>query len=100
MGLYGEGRTYAVFGYCKKSRDVIVSPLFTRGLMKIDEHEYRRGLLVGLNGGRSGKTDLEGPISRMQLWDRVQPISSRIIAFALFTKLALLSALLYYFVKK
>jgi hypothetical protein len=40
---------------------------------------------------------LEGPISRLNIHKRVEPVNSRILAFMIFAKVALLASILYYF---
>lgn len=51
-----------------------------------------------IQGGAAGQRDGwgEGPITRLDLWSRAQPISSKVFAFLLFGKLALLASLLYF----
>lgn len=55
-----------------------------------------RSKLTLVHGGLSPEENLEGPISRMGLKYRVEPISAKVIAFIIFAKLALLASVLYY----
>ena len=49
-----------------------------------------------IQGGATGKADVqEGPITRLDLWSRTEPVSSKVIACLIFAKLALLASLLY-----
>ncbi len=51
-----------------------------------------------IQGGATGKNEFEGegPITRLDLWSRTEPVSSKVIACLIFAKLALLASLLYF----
>lgn len=50
-----------------------------------------------IQGGNTGKAEVEeGPITRLDLWSRTEPVSSKVIACLIFAKLALLASLLYF----
>lgn len=49
-----------------------------------------------VHGGMSSPAPIEGPISRLGLRRRVEPVSARVIAFVIFAKAALLASVLYY----
>ncbi len=55
----------------------------------------RRSHLVLVQGGKSQKPE-EGPITRLGLWHRPEPVSSKLIAFLIFSKMALLFSVAYY----
>lgn len=60
----------------------------------MDRSQFR--LIQGGAAGKAEASEGEGPISRMDLWARTEPVSSKVIACLIFAKLALLASLLYF----
>lgn len=57
--------------------------------------EFVRPNLVVLHGGKSSKPELEGPVTRLGLGDRLGHVSPRLWVWIAFAKLAVLAALIY-----
>lgn len=59
-------------------------------------------VIQGGGGGaaRQEPESLEGPVTRLGLWPRFEPSSSRVYTFLVFAKLALLASVFYYFFSK
>ena len=64
--------------------------------MNQDHSGMRSGRFTLLQGGKGMPEELEGPITRMNLWSRSRPVSARLVTFAICAKVALLASILYF----
>lgn len=56
----------------------------------------RRFRVIQGGAAKPGGWEGEGPISRLDLWSRTQPISPKVLTFMIFAKLAMLASVVYF----